>query len=378
VKAESGSGKAVLFIAASDQDANLFYATRFPAGDPFIYLELEGEKIILTSELELGRARLEARVDRVISTVRYENRLRESGLTPRPTDVLDLFLKEVGVTVLEVPSSMPLGHAERLREKGYRVQPREDPFYPDRMVKRPEEVDSIAAAQRVTEEAMEMAVGLISASTIDGPVLRLGSEPLTAERVQREVRRMLLDRGYLAAEIIVAGGDQGCDPHVRGSGPLPSHSTIVIDIFPRSLQTRYWGDMTRTVVRGRASPEVRKIYPDVQEAEELGVSLLRPDADGMEIHQAVLDHFKSRGYESGEVGGRMQGFIHGTGHGVGLEIHEPPRLSRVKAILRAGNVVTVEPGLYYPGVGAVRIEDLVVVEASGPRNLNTFPKVLEV
>jgi Xaa-Pro aminopeptidase len=152
----------------------------------------------------------------------------------------------------------------------------------------------------------------------------------------------------------------------------------VIDIFPRSLQTRYWGDMTRTVVRGTASPAVRKIYRDVQDAEELAISLLRPGAEGMEIHQAVLDHFKSRGYESGEVDGRMQGFIHGTGHGVGLEIHEPPRLSRVKATLKAGNVVTVEPGLYYPGVGAVRIEDLMVIGVAGPRNLNTFPKVLEV
>jgi Xaa-Pro aminopeptidase len=372
------SPKAVLFIAASDQDANLYYATRFSAGDPFIYLELEGERVILTSELELGRARREARVDRIVSTVPYENRLREAGVTPRPTDVLDLFLKEIGVSEIEVPSSMPLGHADRLREKGYRVQPREDPFYPERMVKRPEEVEWIAAAQRVTEEAMALAVRLIAESSIDGAFLRLGSEPLTAERVQREVRRMLLDRGYLAAEIIVAGGDQGCDPHVRGSGPLPSHRTIVIDIFPRSIETRYWGDMTRTVVRGSASPEVRKIYRDVREAAELAISLLRPGAEGMEIHQAVMDHFKSRGYESGELEGRMRGFIHGTGHGVGLEIHEPPRLSKVKATLKAGQVVTVEPGLYYPGVGAVRIEDLVVIGVGGPRNLNTFPKVLEV
>jgi Xaa-Pro aminopeptidase len=372
------NGKATVFIAASEVDSNLYYATHFLAGDPFIYLEADGRRIILIGELELGRARSEARVDEVVATLPYENQLREAGMIPRPTDVLDLYLRETGVKELEVPASFPLGHADRLREKGYQVHHREDPFFPERIVKRPEEVERIAAAQAATEEAMALAVGLIADSRIEGKGLKLRGETLTSEKVQGEVRRMLLERGYLAAEVIVAGGEQACDPHVRGWGPLPANDTIIIDIFPRSIESRYWGDMTRTVVRGKATPEARKIYRDVADAQALAMSLLIPGVEGMQVHQAVVDHFKARGNETGEALGKMQGFFHGTGHGVGLDIHEPPRISKVKATLAAGTVVTVEPGLYYPGRGAVRLEDLVVIEKGGARNLNRFPKVLEV
>ncbi len=376
--AASAPGEAVLFIAASEQDSNLYHATRFLAGDPFIYLETGGVKTVVVSELELGRARKEARVDRVVSAGPYETRLREAGIAPRITDILDLHLKEIGVSSLKVPSSFFLGHAERLREKGYRVELGEDPFYPRRAVKGPAELEMIAAAQAVTEKAMAFAVDMIARSRIEGPHLRLEGEVLTSEGVQRALRRMLLDLGYLASEIIVAGGDEACDPHLRGKGPLPAHRPIVIDIFPRCLENRYWGDMTRTVVRGSASPEAKALFRDVAEAKALAISRLADGAEGMEIHQAVVDHFKSRGKETGESGGKMRGFIHGTGHGVGLDLHEPPRISRLKSTLQAGNVVTVEPGLYYPGVGAVRLEDLLVVEKDGARNLNRFPEVLEL
>ena len=374
----NGHAETVLFIASSNQDSNLYHATRFLAGDPFIYLESSGVKTLILSELELGRGRKEARVDRVISSAPYEARLRAAGVVPRLTDILDLHLKEIGIERLTVPASFALAHAERLREKGYRVEHRDDPFYPQRMVKSAEELQFIAAAQAVAEEAMALAVDMIARSRIEGPLLDLEGQPLTAENVRLALRRMLLDKGYIASEIIIAGGEQACDPHLRGTGPLPAHQPIVIDIFPRSLETRYWGDMTRTVVRGRASPEVKKLFQDVAAAKRLAISLLGDGAEGMDIHQAVVDLFKSRGNETGEVGGKTQGFIHGTGHGVGLDIHEPPRISKTKTTLKAGNVVTVEPGLYYPGVGAVRLEDLLVVEDRGARNLNRFPEHLEV
>ena len=368
----------MVFIAASEVDSNLYWATGFLAGDPFIFLEADGRREVLVSELELGRARAQSRVDEVVSSARYEEELRAAGITPRITDVLDLHLRRRGVDRLVVPASFPLGHAERLRERGYRVMVREDPFYPERAVKRPEEIERIAEAQEATEEAMALAMGLIARSRIEGELLVLDGETLTSETVRREVRRLLLDRGCLATEVIVAGGEQGCDPHLRGTGPLPAHRTIVIDIFPRSMESRYWGDMTRTVVRGRASEAVRKLHRDVADAHALALSRIRDGAEGGEIHQAVRDLFEARGHVTGEVDGKVQGFPHGTGHGVGLDIHEPPRISRVKSTLRAGNVVTVEPGLYYPGVGAVRLEDLVVVEMSGARNLNRSPMTLEV
>lgn len=370
--------KATLVIASSDTDSNLYYATEYLTSDPYVFLRIAGKAIILAGELELGRARKQARVDRVVPTLPYDTRLREQGIAPRLTDYLDLYLRERGVEELEVPPSFPVGHAERLREKGYKLTVGEEPFFPERAVKRPAEIERIVAAQRAAEEALDRAIDLLARSRIDGETLRLDGDVLTAERVQRELRMLLLERGYLAAEVIVAGGEQGCDPHVRGSGPLPPHRTIIIDIFPRSIESRYWGDLTRTVVRGRAGEAVKKIYRDVEEAKSLALSLIRDGAEGSAIHQAVVACFQARGNSTGEVNGRMQGFIHGTGHGVGLDLHEPPRISKANSTLSAGNVVTVEPGLYYPGIGAVRLEDLVVVEAAGVRNLTRFPQQLEV
>jgi len=371
-------GEAVLVIASSETDSNLYWATGFLAGDPFIYIERGGERIILASELELGRARRQARVDRIVSTRPYDDRIRASGAQPKLADIADLFLREIGASSLRVPAAFPLGHAEDLRRKGWTVEVREDPFYPERAVKRPDEIARIEAAQAVTEEAMALAVELIARSRIDGDRLVLDGEALTSERVRREIRRFLLDRGYHGKDIIVAGGEQACEPHLRGSGPLPPHRPIVIDIFPRSIEDHYWGDMTRTVVRGTASPRARKLFDDVLDAQLLALSLIRDGAEGMEIHERVQGLFLARGHENREAGGRMEGFIHGTGHGVGLDIHEPPRISRARSTLRAGSVVTVEPGLYYADAGGVRIEDIVVVEPSGARNLNRFPKVFEI
>jgi Xaa-Pro aminopeptidase len=365
-EAAPGSAEVVLFIAASEGDANLYWATGFLAGDPFIYVEAGGERTIVASELELGRARREARVDRVVSSRPYDERIRAAGEVPKITDIADLFLREIGARRLTVPAGFPLGRAEELRRKGWTLEVREEPFYPERIVKRPDEIARIEAAQAVTEEAMARAVDIIAGSWIDGDRLLRDGEVLTSEAVRRDLQRFLLDRGYLATDIIVAGGEGACEPHLRGSGPLPPHRPIVIDIFPRSLETRYWGDMTRTVVRGTASARARRLFDDVLAAQALGISLIRDGAEGSEIH------------ETREAGGRMEGFIHGTGHGVGIDLHEPPRISRLKSTLPAGAVVSVEPGLYYADAGGVRIEDLVVVEEDGARSLNRFPKVLEI
>jgi Xaa-Pro aminopeptidase len=176
----------------------------------------------------------------------------------------------------------------------------------------------------------------------------------------------------------VACGNQGCDPHESGHGPLRAYTTIIIDIFPRDMKTGYFGDITRTVVRGRASEAVKKLYAAVERAQEIAFQKLRAGVNGKDVHDAVHKSFTDAGYKTGRVRGRMQGFFHGTGHGLGLEVHERPRVSVVSEALRAGHVVTVEPGLYYRGVGAVRLEDVAVVGERRSRNLTRFPKVLEI
>lgn len=368
----------LVILGDSQSDANLYYATRFLVGGTVIYLEIEGRKILLLNDLEYGRGKVEAKVDQVVSTTPYEENLRSAGEQVRLTSILDLFLKEEGIRELTVPASFPFSHALRLQEKGYTLHLRDDPFYGERLLKSPEEIRAIEETQKHVEAAMELAVSIIKKSTIRGDSLYLEGSILTAETVRAEINKFLLNRQCLASETIVAGGEQGVDPHMRGSGPLAANQTIILDIFPRSMTTMYWGDMTRTVVRGKASPAVHKMYQDVLEAQNLALSQIRDGVDGQSVHESISALFKDRGHINKDMGGKKAGFIHSTGHGVGLDIHEPPRLGRVAARLCARQVVTVEPGLYYPGTGAVRLEDLVVVTKDGCRNLNKFPKELEV
>jgi Xaa-Pro aminopeptidase len=182
----------------------------------------------------------------------------------------------------------------------------------------------------------------------------------------------LLEDGCEAAESIVAGGMQAVDPHARGTGPLPANSPIVIDIFPRSKSHRYHADMTRTFLRGEAPQEARELYDAVLAAQEAGIRAIRAGASGEEIHLAVSAVFLDMGYPERDG----CGFTHSTGHGVGLDVHEPPSLGEGGEILEASQVVTVEPGLYYPDIGGVRLEDLVVVRSAGCDNLTRFGKDL--
>ncbi len=192
------------------------------------------------------------------------------------------------------------------------------------------------------------------------------------------VNRRILSDGCVPSHTICAPGDQAVDPHEEGHGPIAAHTPIVMDIFPRSESTGYFGDLTRTVVRGRAALRLKEVYALVHEGVRLGHRRVRPGAKGPAIHAEIHRLFVSRGYATGLKDGRMQGFFHGTGHGLGLQIHEPPSISPRPSTLRAGHVVTVEPGLYYLGLGGVRIEDVALVTPTGSRNLTRVPKVLEV
>lgn len=369
---------AVLIIAASEADSNLYYATRFLAPDPFIFLEVDGRKIIATSDLELDRAKAEARVDEVLLLSAYEAKARGRWATPHLIDTLDLILEAYGVRELQVPAGFAVEYADRLREKGYRLSWRPDPFFEERLIKSEEEIAFIEATQRATERAVGRAVEVLRTSEIRGEALYWEGQILTAEALRGIIHLALLEEECLAQHTIVAPGVQGCDPHHRGSGPIRPYESLVLDVFPRSIQTRYFADMTRTVVRGRAPDPLRRMYDAVLAAQLRGIELIADGAAGQEVHREVQAVLERTGFETGMIDGRMQGFFHGTGHGVGLDIHEPPRIGKAPATLRAGQVVTVEPGLYYPRWGAVRIEDLVVVQNGGCRNLTRFPKVLEL
>ena len=203
-------------------------------------------------------------------------------------------------------------------------------------------------------------------------------EPVTSERIKRLINVSLMEQDCVAQHTIIAGGVQACDPHNEGSGPLKAREPIVMDVFPRHMTTRYFADMSRTVLKGKARPQMKSLYETVRAAQEEAIASVRDGADGQKIHAQVNRRFEEAGFKTSLMNGRMQGYFHGTGHGVGLDIHEAPRISKSGTLLQAGEVVTVEPGLYYPEIGAARIEDMVLVTTDGCRNLTEFPKVLEI
>ena len=369
---------AIVMIAASEIDSNLYYATGFLAPDPFIFIQAGMEKILVMSDLEVDRARSQGRVDTVLSYSAYEARLRESGTKPPGLlDVLDMVLLERKARRLLVPGNFGIEYADLLRARGYTLTVKREPFFEERVVKSEEEIEHITATQRATEEAVDAAMEAIRAARVGGDgLLRLDGELLTSEGLKKIINVKLMESDCIAQHTIVAAGVHGVDPHHQGAGPIRANESIVMDVFPRSGRTRYFADMTRTVVKGKASPKLKAMYHSVLNAQECGIELISDGADGKAIHSEVNQVLEKDGFTTGTVGGRMQGFFHGTGHGLGLDIHEPPRISKTGAVLKSGYVVTVEPGLYYLDAGAVRIEDLVVVTSTGCRNLTKFPKGL--
>jgi len=367
---------AIVMIAASEIDSNLYYATRFLAPDAFVFVQAGPEKIVVMSDLEVDRARSQAKVDTVLSYSAYESKVKEKGATtPGLLDVLDQVLQERSARHILVPGSFGIEHADGLRARGYTLSVKREPFFEERLVKSEEEIEQITATQRATEEAVDAAISAIREAKVgnDG-LLYLDGRLLTSEALKKIINVKLMESDCVAQHTIVASGLHGVDPHHQGTGPIRANESIVMDVFPKSGRTRYFADMTRTVVKGKASPKLKAMYRAVLNAQERGIELIRDGADGKVLHAEVNAVLEKDGFTTGMVGGRMQGFFHGTGHGVGLDIHEPPRISKTGAGLKKGNVVTVEPGLYYQDAGAIRIEDLVVVTSTGCRNLTKFPK----
>ena len=371
---------AQLIIADSEKNANLYYATRFLAPDPFIFVQTDGRTVMVMSDLEVDRARSQAKVTEVLSYTELAAQAKKRMHAEATfLDVVDETLKRVGATMLEVPTDFSVHYADLLRSRGYTLKPKPDPFYPQRLVKSEEEVAQITQTLRATEEALESAIELIrNAQARPDGVLWIGGKPLTAEMVRKVLHMQMLERDCVGQHTIIACGIQAVDPHNEGSGPLRANEPIVMDVFPQHAATRYFADITRTVVKGQAGEKVRRMFEAVKQGQEIAYGMIKDGADGSVIHHAILDSFKQQGFKTGEQQGRMQGFFHGTGHGVGLEIHEPPRISGRPDTLRTGMVVTVEPGLYYADVGGMRIEDMVLVTDTGCRLLTQAPKVLEV
>lgn len=368
-----------LIIADTERDADLLYVTRFMVGDPIIYLEEGRKRTILLSDLEIDRGKREAEVDEIIPLNEFQ-KANEKGLGRNPgigaTAAAWLLSRKIKKVV--VPQSFPVGLARLLEKEGIKLEVAESAFYPERLIKNEEEQKCMRRAMQITEDGMARALEVLTNSDIGkSNKLTWAGQILSSERLRAEIDSAVLRSGGLPTHTIVAGGNQACDPHERGHGPLKANDMIIVDIFPRDARSGYFGDMTRTFVRGTASEAQQRLYDTVVKGQKMAIDAVKPGGDGVAAHEAVQKFFETQGYKTEKnAEGRWTGFFHGTGHALGLEIHEPPRYQHCKFVV--GQVTTVEPGLYYPGLGGVRIEDVVAVTEKGNRLVSKFDKKLVV
>jgi Xaa-Pro aminopeptidase len=373
-----------LQFASSEVDADILYGSGFFAYDPFLYIEHRGRAVLVVTDFECDRARVESNADQVwpAGVLAAEDARRRSSRTPdhSPAGLCGAALRKLGIRRVSVSGQFPLGIARQLERAGFSLRVLKEPAYPKRLIKTEAEIRAIVVVQRQVERAMQAAEAMLRRSRAVGGRLVLAGKTLTAGDLRRVINLTLMERGIVAAQTVVAPGRQAVDPHNLGSGPVRPGQPVVIDIFPRSSGSHYFADMTRTIMKGRPSAALHKQYQAVLQAQKLALSMIKPGVAVRTVHRAVMDCFIRLGFKTGEMNGRFQGFTHSTGHGVGLEIHEPPRIGTVSPAVRfrKGMVVTVEPGLYYQKTGGVRIEDLVVVTAKGIRNLTRYPKRLAI
>jgi len=370
-KAIRKSGADAYVIYASSRDTDMKYLTHFTTSDPFVFFKKPGESgVIVVSQMETGRASREATATVLTRTQAGLPEIMKTEKDPYRATAR-MIAGQVGKKIL-VPPNFPIALANAISEYCTVVV---DGGTIESMRAKKSKIELILMnnVQKVTEKAMERAISLIRSSSVKKGILYIDKKPLTSEQVRFSMHSLLLEYGCSAVDTIVSCGEDTAIPHMSGSGPLKSDEPIVIDLFPVDEKSGYYADMTRTVVKGEPSKDIREMYDALREAKKLGISRVKAGVSGAEIHQAVVDFFNERGYETD-----TRGFIHNLGHGVGLQVHELPTVGPAGKALESGNVITIEPGLYYPGIGGVRLEDIGAVTARGFNNFTTFSEELIV
>lgn len=369
-----------LLYADTHASADMLYFGRVEVHDPFIALGVGGKKITVQSALEFGRVKKTGDFDVVLPREKWLARAREIyGPQAGVAEIIAALAAHHRLRYFRVPDDFPASLYVKLTKLGLRLAFADGLLFPEREIKTAWEADCIREGNRLCTVGYAVAEKILRAAKIRGRTLLYRGKPLTSESLRFALETAIAEQGGNPQDTIVAGGNQACDPHDRGSGPLRPHELIIIDIFPRVVKTGYFGDMTRTYLKGRASAAQRKLVATVREAQLRATRTIRAGIDGKLVHQAVTDCFAAAGYVTRQTKNGAVGFIHGTGHGLGLAVHDPGRMSAaVSYPLKKGSVMTVEPGLYYPGLGGCRWEDVVQVTATGSKPLSKYPYNWEI
>ncbi len=375
--------QATIMAGIPATNAALFHRIRFSVGDPVALININGNSTLILRDIEMHRAKQKARADHVACPADFEPAGGLSGDRETATaQAAAEFLKQKSVESVTADRTLPLIFADVIRRNGIAVHCDLDMGVEQRRAKDEQEVAWLRESQSVTEEAIRLACERIAGASVDadGSLTHDGAI-LTSERVRTEVDIFLLGKGYATVPSIIAGGPQGADCHNLGSGPLKTGQPVIVDIFPASRATRYNGDCTRTVVHGEISDQLHKMHAAVVSAKRAGQDATRAGVTGEHVHQQVISKIEEHGFNIGMPDDSMPdeycGMVHGTGHGIGLDVHEPPLLDFKGPELVIGDALTIEPGLYSKAIGGIRIEDMVVVTADGCESLNRLPEGLD-
>jgi Xaa-Pro aminopeptidase len=363
----------------------LYHRIRFMVGDPAAYAAIprsDGttKRVLICRDIEMDRAREHAAVDSVRCPADFAPQGGLSGDRETATaQALAEMLVRENIRAVTVDRSLPYSFANEIASRGIGIEYDPDLGVSQRRRKDPAELKHIRHAQAITEQAMRMACETVANAVADAKgVLHHDGNILTSERLRTMIDMFCLSHGASNPHgSIVAGGIIGADCHHRGEGPLSTGQPVMIDIFPMIKATHYNGDCTRTVVHGEIPQRVATMHATVIEAKDAAEKAIHAGATGDEVHAAAIAVIRRHGFEYGiapaDASSSFTSMPHGTGHGIGLEVHEPPLLDRNGPVLVEGDVLTVEPGLYSKAIGGVRVEDMVVVTAGGCENINTLP-----
>jgi len=347
--------------------------------DPFLYLERDGERHVVITPFEVERVQGHDGLQPHAHEEFGWDDLVKQGI---PMEEVELgtavrAVKELGVEKAVVPTTFPVELADRLRAEGIEITPDRETFVQRRRVKSEAELEGIGRAQRGAEAGMDAARDLFRrAEQKDGSLL-LDGEPLTCERVKNAIQQAFTELNLLCEEFIVSHGAQTAIGHEMGFGEIKPNEPIVLDLWPRDRESSCYADMTRTFVIGEPSEELATYRSLVYEALQRSLAAVEPGVAGRDVYVVASEFFHEAGFptalhkKDGEV--LENGFFHGLGHGVGLEVHEQPWLSRYPGELVEGDVITLEPGLYRNGYGGCRLEDLVLVTKDGGELLTEYP-----
>ena len=385
---------AMLLYSESAKNANMYYLTEFLAPDPFIFLKhVDQDPMIVVKQMEVPRAKKESNTKNVRSFFDYDYvRTVKSAPDPKAGEikfVASLAKKELGASKpIYVPSNLPVVLADALKHEGLKIRPMFDVVEKARETKENKEIEAIKSVQRAVEKATSKAIELITNAEVDTNQSLFcrkdgKRETLTVGKVRSIFDHTFVDNGCVAEEeTIIACGSRGADPHYSGEPKdiLKANQPIALDVFPKSVKKRYVSDMTRTVVKGRASKAVKRMFETVLQTKNAAMDAIKAGVLGSDMQNLCYNMLEKAGYQTIRGGKQIsKGYVHGLGHGIGLEIHEGPSMNDFyKYPLEEHNVISVEPGLYDPRIGGVRIEDVVEVTKKGCTDLTHMDILLEV